>query len=102
MAELLRNPIYTMGLKWARNRVAHGVVVSAPIEPRIYGSEPGLAILGVSMLGSASRPARWLPRSATQLGPRDRRNQTEEQAYDAHVAGQPLIDVLDRAIAIAR
>jgi hypothetical protein len=91
-----------VGLRWARNRIAHGVVVAAPIEPRIYGSEPGLAIPGVSMPGSASRPARWLPRSAIQLGPRDRSNQTEEQGYDAHVAGQPLMDVLDRALAIAR
>jgi hypothetical protein len=29
------------GLAWARNKIGHGVLVTAPIKLRIFGSEPG-------------------------------------------------------------
>jgi hypothetical protein len=45
------------GFAWARNKIGHGVLVTAPVKPRIFGSEPGMAVPGRSMPGAASQPA---------------------------------------------
>jgi hypothetical protein len=45
------------GLAWARHKIGHGVLVTAPVAPRVYGSEPGMLVPGLSMLGAASQPA---------------------------------------------
>jgi hypothetical protein len=89
-----------LGIKWARNRIAHGVVMAAPVRWR-YGAEPGRLVLGMGMLGTASG-LEWLPRSSVTLGPKDRPDARQEAAYDAIVAGRPVVEVLQEARALAK
>jgi hypothetical protein len=89
-----------VGIKWARNRFAHGVVMTAPVRWR-YGAEPGRLVLGMGILGTASGHE-WLPRSGVALGPNDRPDARQEAAYDARVAGRPVVEVLQEALSLAK
>lgn len=90
------------GLAWARNKIGHGVLVTAPIKPRIFGSEPGMAVPGLSIPGTSSRPALWLHVSEIVLGSRNQPTPDDERAYEANVAGRPVLDVLRDARANLR
>ncbi len=94
-----RQPLL-LGLQWARNRITHGVVVAAPVEWQ-YGAELGKLVLGKGRLGTTSGHE-WLPRSSVALGPNDRRDPRQEAAYDAHVAGRRVVEVLRQALAVAK
>lgn len=84
------------GLKWARNRITHGALVTAPIET-VPGAEPGRLVLGRSRLGTVTTHL-WLPRSKVSLASTARTQPAQDRAYDAEVAGQPLLEPIDRAL----
>ena len=89
------------GLRWPRNRTAHGAIVTAPAEWH-YGSEPGRLILGRAVLGTISGHV-WLERGKVPRGPNDWAAPEQEEAdYDAHVAGKRVLDVLREALGQAR
>lgn len=89
-----REPV-VLGLRWARNRVAHGIVLTAPTAWK-YGAEPGRLVLGRAVPGATSGHA-WLAREAvpTERTARDRPDQNA--AYDAELAGRPVLESLNRA-----
>ena len=82
------------GLAWARNKIGHGVMVTAPVQLRTFGSEPGMAVPGLSMPGTVSKPAMWLHTSEIPLGPHNRPTPDDEKAYEDNVAGRPVLEVL--------
>jgi hypothetical protein len=92
-------PLLT-GLRWARNRITHGVVVTAPVQWH-YGAELGRLALGMAQLGTTSGHE-WLPRTQVPLGPDDRSRPTEEAAYDVHVAGRRVVELLREGLTLAR
>jgi hypothetical protein len=88
------------GLRWARNRVAHGLLLTAPTA-WTYGSELGRMVLGQSMLGTTSG-SRWLARSEITAGTPPWSDPNSEAAYDAHIAGQSVLPSLRQGLALAR
>jgi hypothetical protein len=88
------------GLRWARNRIAHGLRLTAPTA-WTYGSELGRMVLGQSMLGTASE-SRWLARSEIAAGTPPWSDAKGEAAYDAHIAGQSVLPTLRDGLALAR
>jgi hypothetical protein len=91
-----RHPLLR-GLEWARDRITHGVIVTAPVRWH-YGSEPGKLVLGRAMLGTASGHI-WLDRSHIAHGPNDRPG--KEAEYDQHVAGNRVVGLLRQALDVA-
>ncbi len=87
------------GLRWARNRVAHGILVTAPTS-WTHGSELGRLVLGRSVLGSVSG-SRWLARSEIIVGTRQRSDPNGETGYDAHLAGQSVLPVVRGALSLS-
>jgi hypothetical protein len=61
-----------------------------------------MLIPGLSMLGATSEPSAWLQRRDIRLGTRDRPRPDQEKAYDDHVAGRPVLDTVEEALAIIR
>lgn len=94
-----RDPLI-LGLTWARDRITHGVLVSAPASWH-YGSEPGKLIPGLAVLGTISQHL-WQARASVALGSRDRADPAKEAAYDQHVSGQPVIATLRAALVAIR
>jgi hypothetical protein len=94
-----RDPLLN-GLRWARNRITHGVIVAAPVDWH-YGSELGRLVLGKAILGTSSGHE-WLDRASVPLGPNERRNPAQARDYDAHVAGRRVVDTLRAALAMAQ
>ncbi len=85
------------GLAWARNKIGHGVLVTAPVKPRIFGSEPGMPVPGLSMPGAVSQPATWLHVDEITLGTHNRPTPDDERAYEDNLAGRAVLDVLREA-----
>jgi len=86
-----REPLLN-GLQWARNRVAHGHLVAAPVayEP---GAGLGHLVLGRSRLGTASK-LRWSPESSVPSIPRKYRDARQDADYRGHVEGREVMPVL--------
>jgi hypothetical protein len=87
--ELLR------GLRWARNRIAHGVILTAV--GWHYGTELDRWVLGRGELGTTSGHE-WLTRDAIVTSRTQRRDPAGEMAYDKHLAGQRVLDVMRAAL----
>jgi hypothetical protein len=83
------------GLRWARNRIAHGVVLTA-VEWH-YGTDLGRWVLGSGELGTSSGHE-WLPRDAIVTLRTPRGDPAGEMAYDKRLAGQRVLDVLRAAL----
>jgi hypothetical protein len=89
-----------LGLAWARNRIAHGVIVSAPVTPpavQPVGSRLPMRLGG----GVHLVPSLWLSRDRIPLAAREQPRPDQEAAYDAHVAGRSVLGVLQEALALA-
>jgi hypothetical protein len=80
------------GLRWARNEIAHGFVVDAPVHWQ-YGAELGRLVLGRAQLGATSGHV-WLPRSRIPVNPNGRKRSTQAKAYDTDVAGKRVVETL--------
>jgi hypothetical protein len=81
------------GLRWARNRIAHGALLIAPVEWH-YGTDLGRLVLGRGILGTTSGHE-WLPRDAIKTWRTQRRDDPAgELAYDKRLAGQRVMGVL--------
>ena len=88
------------GLGWARDRIAHGVLVTGPQEWH-YGTELGKWVMGKGALGTRSG-YRWLPSDAVNPKRMQKSDPTAgETAYDDHVAGRAVIEVLREGVAEA-
>ena len=102
LAELNRRQAAVLqGLRWARHRIAHGALVSAPSEWR-EGFEP-LRIPGLptSVLETFSHHV-FVESSRIPLGPRDKPSPALQRAYDGHVAGRPVYNTLLKRLQRAR
>jgi len=85
------------GLGWARDRIAHGMLVwEAPVQWR-YGSELGRWVIGRGQLGVRSAHM-WLASDKIPLGPNDRKAPTGREAYDQHLAGREVVQSLREAL----
>lgn len=82
------------GLRWARNRIAHGVILTAV--GWHHGTELGQWVLGKGELGTTSGHE-WLTRDAI-VTRTPRQDSAGEVAYDERLAGQRVIDVLRAAL----
>jgi hypothetical protein len=89
-----------LGLRWARNRITHGVLVTAPTSWH-YGAEPGRLVLGRAVLGTSSGHE-FLPRDRVVLGPNDKPSPGQATAYDSEVAGRRVLELVRRALQILR
>lgn len=91
------------GLTWARNRIAHGVIVAALAGRGGMMVGPGGDLVGPG--GGTVGPSAysWLPVGAIPLSPTERAGAGPQQAnYEALVAREPLVSVLRDALALAR
>jgi hypothetical protein len=86
-----------LGLRWARNRITHGALVSAAPTEWNCGSEPGRAVTGRAGLGTSSGHV-FLPRDQVPLGQGERRIRDQEQGYDSEVAGRQVLPLLRSAL----
>jgi hypothetical protein len=82
------------GLRWARNRIAHGAILTAVRWH--YGTELDRWVLGRGELGDQFGHE-WLPRDAIVISRTQRRDPDGEVAYDKRLAGQRVLDVLRAA-----
>lgn len=89
-----------LGLKWARNRIAHGVLVAAPVQYK-HGAQLGYIRLGYTRLGTGPSFT-WVPRHLISLGPEEWRDDRLAAAYDTHVSGKGVGAPLDDALALLR
>ena len=95
-----RDPGLILGLTWARNRIAHGALLTAPVRWR-YGSELGKLVLGRSALGVRSAHL-WLPRTAIIVTLEEQWSDRKgEAAYDEHLAGREVLATLRSGLAEA-
>ena len=94
-----RAPGLILGLTWARNRIAHGALLTAPVGWR-YGSEPGKWVLGRSALGVPSAHV-WLPRTEIVISGGQRSEPEREAAYDELLAGGEVLATLRSGLAEA-
>ncbi len=81
------------GLRFARNRAVHGLVVAAYMHG---GAVPGMMQLGNAGLGQAPTH-RWRASAELQNVPGEL-----SHAYDAHVSGRGILEVLNPVIAFLR
>jgi len=82
-----------LGLRFARNKTVHGVLVAAFF---YGGAAVGLIQLGNAGLGQAPS-CRWRPGGQLQAAHDDLR-----EAYDIHVSGRELLSILNPAVAFLR
>jgi len=86
------------GLRWPRDRIAHGQIVTAPTQWN-YGTQLGRWVLGESRLGTTSEH-HWVSRPA----PANRRERRQDDKwgpfYDAEVAGRSVAEILSSALAL--
>jgi hypothetical protein len=87
------------GLGWARDRMAHGVMLTAPVSWH-YGTELGKWVLGRGAFGTSSGHE-WRPRNSISTSRTQKRDPAGEAAYDKYVAGRRVIEVLHEGFAIA-
>lgn len=89
-----RNDPLILGLTWARNRITHGVLVTAPV-----AWERGSALPRSLPMPLGVAPHRkWLLRGQIDLGPNDKPAPKQEGAYDREIATKPVIDTIARAL----
>ena len=84
------------GLRWPRDRIAHGQIVTAPTRWE-YGTELGQRMLGAGMLGTMSQHL-WVPRPAAANRRGRRQDNKWGPFYDAEVAGRPVSAILWAAL----
>jgi hypothetical protein len=84
------------GVGWARDRIAHGVLLTAPVEWH-YGTDLPRWVMGRGVLSTRSGH-KWLTRDAIVISRTQQSDPTGEVAYDKHLAGQRVIDVLRVAL----
>jgi hypothetical protein len=85
-----------LGLTWARNRIAHGVLVTAPVNRE----GPGLPRkLPFALLSSYHA---WLGRNQIRLSENDRPAPRQEAAYDSEIAGKQVVLSFQSALTILR
>jgi len=94
-----RAPGLILGLTWARNRIAHGALLTAPVKWR-YGSETGKLALDRSALGVSSAHL-WLPRTEIVTSEEQRPDPNGEAAYDEHLSGGEVLATLRSGLAEA-
>ncbi|MGO9177910.1 MAG: hypothetical protein ACLQBX_15340 [Candidatus Limnocylindrales bacterium] len=93
-----RDPLLS-GVAWARNRIAHGAIVAAPVtRPSVRQTGLGASLPVPLDTGSVPVPAVWLPRSSIPVGPTERFIQYQAEAYDAYLAGRPVLAVVREAL----
>ncbi|MGC2206892.1 MAG: hypothetical protein WA724_03445 [Candidatus Dormiibacterota bacterium] len=80
------------GLRYARNKVAHGVDVTT-VSDRYGGAVLGLMQLGVGRLGDPAEH-RW----KAGLPPSGRDHKDQNDAYDAHLAQRGILPTIDAAL----
>jgi hypothetical protein len=90
---------FLRGLRWARNRIAHGVLTSAPASWR-FGAELDRLLLDKSALGTRSGHE-WLSREVISTSRTQKKDAAGEVAYDKHLAGQNVLDALREGLAEA-
>jgi hypothetical protein len=88
------------GLRWPRDRIAHGQIVTAPTHWE-YGTGLGQWVLGAGPLGAVSQH-RWVARPS--VGSRRERRQDARWGpfYDAELAGRPVSATLWAALTLLR
>ena len=87
-----------LGLAWARNRIAHGVILAEPVRyhrPFAIGQS---ALGGPDVLGGGYV---WLGREAIVSTRTQRADAAGEEAYDTHLAGRPVLSRLRDGLAEA-
>ena len=84
------------GLGWARDRIAHGVMLTAPLDWH-YGTELGKWAMGRGELGTSSGH-KWRTRGSISTSRTQRLDQAGEAGYDQHLAGRKVIETLRRAL----
>ena len=84
------------GLKWPRDRIAHGQIVTAPTHWE-YGTELGQRVLGAGTLGTMSQHL-WVSRPAAANRRGRRQDNKWGPFYDAEVAGRPVSAILWAAL----
>jgi hypothetical protein len=95
-----RKPGLILGLTWARNRIAHGALLTTPVRWR-YGAELGKLVLGRSALGARSAHL-WLPRTAIIVTSEEQWSDPKgEAAYDEQLAGREALATLRSGLAEA-
>jgi hypothetical protein len=82
------------GLRWARNRIAHGAILTAVRWHN--GTELDRWVLGRAELETTSGHE-WLARDAIVISRTQRRDPGGEMAYEKRLAGQRVLDVLRAA-----
>jgi hypothetical protein len=88
-----RAPGLILGLTWARNRIAHGALLTAPVGWR-YGSELGKLVLDRSTLDTRSAHL-WIARTAIIVTSEEQRFDPKgEAAYDELLAGREVLATL--------
>jgi hypothetical protein len=88
------------GLRWARNEIAHGFVVDAPVGWH-YGAELGRLVLDKAQLDTTSGHE-WLPRAQVPVDPTQvKRHEKDGQAYDEAVAGRRVVETLREGYQLA-
>ncbi len=92
------------GMKWARNRVTHGVIVSAPVRysPGGFFVGPGGSEVGPG--GGTIGPGthRWLPAEDFPVDPDEQPAPKQLADYRSRVAGRPVVHSLRTALGLAR
>jgi hypothetical protein len=86
-----------IGLNWARNRVAHGLIVTTPVN-WMWGTELGRWQLGKGVLGATSGH-KWLARSDNGLLRAAHPSPRQDRAYDAELAGRYVGESLVAGVA---
>ena len=88
------------GLRWPRDRIAHGQIVTAPTHWH-YGTELGRWVLGAGALGTISQHL-WVSRPSVANRHERRQDAKWGPVYDAELAGRPVSAILWAALTLLR
>ena len=87
-----------LGLAWARNRIAHGVIMAEPVQYRRPFTVGRSALRGPDVLRGGYV---WLGRAAIVSTRTQRADPAGEEAYETHLAGRPVLSRLRDGLAEA-
>ena len=85
------------GLRFARNRVAHGVEVASVSEINPENAVLGLGILGQMRLGTPANLT-WSRFDAIPLPPPKLRRPAQEASYQEHLAGKAVFETVEDGV----
>lgn len=85
-----------LGLAWARDCIAHGLLVAAPTQHSGAGTYGGSTYGGGPYGGWTELT--WLPRDQIQVNPLKRSDPRKEDAYDRNVAGRQVTVTVQAAL----